>query len=267
MAFLSVRLARAVGRFLLAPDKGRYKDFSRFRIIPMTTHAARFWHRRLTLFVAWIAFGWITLDDFSLFGISEETRDILAYALGLVLLGLVIEAVWRRPLSLPPDTVEDAEQRNHRHARATLLSLYFALLWVLWVSSAMTLFWLVALAVGVPAAMRTARRAVNHILRPPDYEEASAGPASIAVVRLERGIRSLIFIGAIAWLGYVTDVDIGDLMNRNTLAPRLLRGAFIAAIVVLIADFLWNVVKAVIDTRVNEVGVPPEIMLEEDRRR
>jgi small-conductance mechanosensitive channel len=266
-AFLCVRLARAVGRFLLAPGEGRYKDYPRFRIIPMTTPAARFWHRRLTLFVAWIAFGWVTLDEFLLFGISGETREILAYALGLVLLGLVIEAVWRRPLSLPPDTVDDAEQRRHSHARATLLSLYFALLWVLWVSSAMTLFWLVALAVGVPAATRTAGRAVNHILRPPDYEEASAGPASVAVVRLERGIRSLIFIGAIAWLGYVTDVDIGDLMNRNTLAPRLLRGAFIAAIVVLIADFLWNVVKAVIDTRVNEVGVPPEIMLEEDRRR
>jgi len=267
MAFLSVRLARAVGRFLLAPDKGRYKDFSRFRIIPMTTHAARFWHRRLTLFVAWIAFGWITLDEFSLFGISEETRDILAYALGLVLVGLVIEAVWRRPLSLPPDTFEDAEQRHHRHARASLLSLFFALLWVLWVLGAMTVFWLLALAVGVPAATRTTERAVNHILRSPDQEEASAGPASVAVVCLERGIRSLMFIGAIAWLGYVMEVDIGDLANRNSLAPRFLRGALVAAIVVLFADLLWNVVKAAIDTRVHEVGLPPETTLEEDRRR
>jgi small-conductance mechanosensitive channel len=86
------------------------------------------------------------------------------------------------------------------------------------------------------------------------------------VVCLERAIRSLIFIGAIAWLGYVMQVDIGDL-DRNSLAPRLLRGALVAAIVVLFAELLWNVVKAAIDTRVHEVGLPPETMLEEDRRR
>jgi small-conductance mechanosensitive channel len=267
LAFLSVRLALAVGRFLLAPGKGRYKDFSRFRIIPMTTYAAKFWHRRIMLIASWIAFGWVTLDEFFLFGISEETRELLAYALGLVLLGLAIEAVWRRPLSLPPDTVEDTEQRHRRHARATLLSLFFALLWVLWVAGAMTLFCIVALAVGVPAAIRLTQRAVNHILRPPGHEEAIAGPASVAVVCLERGMRSLIVIGAIAWLGYVFEVDIGDLASRNTLLPRILRGALIAAIVVLIADFLWNIVKAVIDTRVHEAALPGENSIEEDRKR
>ena len=63
------------------------------------------------------------------------------------------------------------------------------------------------------------------------------------------------------------EVDIGDLANRNSLAPRFLRGALVAAIVVLFADLLWNVVKAAIDTRVHEVGLPPETTLEEDRRR
>ena len=45
IAFLVLRVAIVVGRFLLAP---RYE---RFRIIPMDTVAARFWYRRLVMFV------------------------------------------------------------------------------------------------------------------------------------------------------------------------------------------------------------------------
>ena len=266
LAFLSVRLALAVGRFLLAPGRGRFKDFSRFRIIPMTTYAAKFWHWRIMLIVGWFALGWVTVDEFRLLGISEVTRELFAYALGLVLLGLAIEAVWRRPVSLPPDTVEDTEQRHRRHARATLLSLYFVLLWLLWVSGAMAIFWTVALAVGVPAVIRLTDRSVNHILRPPGHEEAIAGPPSVAVVCLERGLRSLIIIGAIAWLGHFWEIDV-DLMNRDTMVTRVVRGAVMASILVLIADFLWNIVKAAIDTRVHEAGLPGEVSIEEGQRR
>ena len=267
LAFLSVRLARAVGRFLLAPGRGRYRDFSRFRIIPMSTYAAKFWQRRIMLAAVWVAFGWVWLNELVLFGVSEETREILAYGLGLVLLGMAIEAVWRRPLSLPPGTEEDAEQRHQRHARAAWLSLVFVVLWGLWVSGAMTLFWLIGLLLGVPAAIRLTERAVNHILRPPGHEEALEGPASVAVVCLERGLRSLIVVGAIAWLAYVWQIDIGDLASRNTLLTRLVRGVVLAAIVALLADFLWNIVKAIIDTRVHEVSTLGEVPLEEDRRR
>jgi small-conductance mechanosensitive channel len=210
---------------------------------------------------------WVTLDEFFLFGVSVETRELLAYALGLVLLGLVLEAIWRRPLSLPPDTVEDAEHRHRRHARASLATFFFGLLWVLWVAGAMTIFGVITLIAVVPAAIRVTQRAVNHILRPPGHAEATEGPASVAVVCLERGLRSLIIIGAIAWLAYIMEVDIGDLASRNTLLTRLVRGALIAAIVVLIADFLWNIVKAVIDTRVHRAGLPGENSIEEDRRR
>ena len=120
-----------------------------------------------------------------------------------------------------------------------MLSLYFVLLWLLWVSGAMALFWIVALAVGVPAAIRLTDRSVNHILRPPGHEEAIPGPPSVAVVCLERGLRSLIIIGAIAWLGHFWEIDV-DLMNRDTMVTRVVRGAVMASILVLIADFLWN---------------------------
>ena len=51
IAFVVIRVAVAIGDFLFAPDH------ERFRIVPTDTVAARFWCRRLTVFVGWFAFG------------------------------------------------------------------------------------------------------------------------------------------------------------------------------------------------------------------
>src|SRR5271169_4710457 len=50
VALLATRIAVVVGHFLLAPEA------ERFRIIPTHTVAARFWCRRLAVFVGWFAF-------------------------------------------------------------------------------------------------------------------------------------------------------------------------------------------------------------------
>jgi small-conductance mechanosensitive channel len=146
------------------------------------------------------------------------------------------------------------------------LSGYFTVLWALWVSDAMTLFWIAAVAVGLPATIRITGRAVNHILRPPGQEAAKTGPTSMAIVCFERGLRSLIIIGAVVWLGYVWRIDLGNLAAQNALLARVLRGTITAIIVVLVADFVWNIVKAVIDTRLGEVKAPDELSTDEDRR-
>jgi small-conductance mechanosensitive channel len=267
LAFLAARLAAAVGRFLLAPPIKGIKDVTRLRIVPMTTPSAIFWHWQLIALVACTAFGWVILDELSLFGITDDTRQLLSYGLGLVLLAVVIDAVWRAPPMTAREAEETPDERHHRHARATWLSLYFIALWLLWVLGAMTLFWIAAIAVGLPATIRLTERSVNHVLRPPGTPAAKAGPASIAVVCFERGLRSLIIIGAVAWLGYVWRVDLGNLAAQNTLLTRALRGVATAAIVFLIADFMWNIVKAVIDTRLDEAKTPGEVTADEERHR
>jgi small-conductance mechanosensitive channel len=267
LAFLALRLALSTGRFLLAPGRRRGADVSRFRIVPMTTTAARFWHWRIALMVGWVAFGRVLIDDFALFGVSSETRELVAYGLGLVLLAIAVDAVWRAPPSAISTSAESAEDRHRRHARAAGLSFFFVVLWLLWVSGAMTLFWMAALVIALPATIRTTERSVNHILRPPGHEEAGAEPVGVAAVCLERGLRSLIIIGAIVSLAYVWHVDVGAIASRDTLVTRILRGLITATIVVLVADFLWNLIKAVIDTRVHQAAGVAESTLEEDRRR
>ena len=166
----------AVGRFLLAPAAPA--DVARFRIVPMTTPAARFWYWRLAVIVGWVAFGRVLVDDAALFGISLETRELLAYGLGLVLLAhrgrsRMARAAFGRRCRRG----ESAEARHRRHARAAGLSLYFVVLWLSWVIGAMTLFWMRRphrrLAGGRSGVTE---RSVNHILRPPGHEEAQRRP-------------------------------------------------------------------------------------------
>ncbi len=54
VAAVVLRLTLVLGRFLLAPDIGGPAE--RFCVIPLSADAARFWFRRLALFVGWFAF-------------------------------------------------------------------------------------------------------------------------------------------------------------------------------------------------------------------
>ena len=106
VAAVVLRLALVLGRFLLAPDGGGPQDAERFRVIPLSADAARFWFRRLALFVGWFAFGRATLDVLSALGFSPEARELVAYTLGLGLLAIALNVVWARPRAsdaLPDD--------------------------------------------------------------------------------------------------------------------------------------------------------------------
>src|SRR3546814_12920384 len=96
---------------------------------------------------------------------SPEVPQILAYGLGLGLLAIALEAVWRRPAAPPPSAESQLRGLGRRGAN-WLLTIYFAALWLLWVASAMPLFWLCVFVVALPAALRLTRRSVNHPLRP-----------------------------------------------------------------------------------------------------
>ncbi|HEV3008491.1 MAG TPA: hypothetical protein VGX52_05610, partial [Burkholderiales bacterium] len=109
-AFIAVRLVIVLGRALLSPRDAR------LRIIPMSDAEAGFWHRRIVLFAAWLALGWVIASWLLLLGMELASLRLVVYALGLGLLAIAIEAFWRR---------------------SRLAALYFVLLWVLWATRAM----------------------------------------------------------------------------------------------------------------------------------
>jgi hypothetical protein len=163
VAFLVLRIAKVVGHFLLSPDH------ERFRIIPMDTAAARFRHRRLVWFVGWFAFGWVIVGFGVPLGYTLEARQLVAYVLGLVLLAIALDAVWRRPTAFH-GIREAASSVAHHFGRGTAntaLSVGIVLLWVTWVIHAMASFWLILVVMTLPLAISVTRRAVDNLLRLP----------------------------------------------------------------------------------------------------
>jgi small-conductance mechanosensitive channel len=263
VAFLVVRIANVVGRFLLAP----YNE--RFRIIPMDTAAARFWRRRLVWFVGWFAFGWVIVGFGVPLGYTLEARQLVAYALGLVLVAIALDAVWRRPVAIHGDN-EAPSAVAHRFGWGTAntaLSVGIVLLWVFWVIHAMASFWLVLVAMALPLAISIARRAVDNLLRPPGSPQAADGPPSVLAVCIERGIRAVLIIGAIAVLAWGWGIDLAHFHDQETWIGRAADGVLSAVVIVLIADFLWQASKTAIDRKLAEAADTGQANTDEARRR
>ena len=132
----------------------------------MSAGAARFWFRRLALFVGWFAFGRATLDVLSALGFSPEARELVAYTLGLGLLAIALNVVWTRPPAA--DTLPDETRHPARHRFTPwLLSVCPGCCsGVSGLSGFMRLFWLLAVALLLPAAIKVAQMASHHVSRP-----------------------------------------------------------------------------------------------------
>ena len=263
VAFLITRIAMVVGDFLLAPDA------ERFRVVPTDGVAARFWCRRLTAFVGWFAFGWVTVGVLTALGFSLEDRQLVAYVLGLGLLAIALESVWRRPVAPDQGTEAPSSKRLRlgRGAQNALLTVGIVLLWGLWVARAMPGFWLVLVIVAVPLANVAIRRAVEHLLEPPGSSQVGDRPPSVIEVSLERGLRALLIIGGAAVLTWGWGIDLVHLAGDDTPFSRLVHGALSAFIILLVADLFWHAVKAAIDRKLAEVEDLGQPNTDEARRR
>jgi small-conductance mechanosensitive channel len=255
VAFLITRIAGLVGDFLLAPNA------ERFRIIPTDRVAARFWCRRLTVFVGWLAFGWVTVGVLNTLGFSVAGRQLVAYVLGLGLLAIALEAVWRRPVA-SDQGIEAQPPKTHRLGRGAqnaLLSVGFVLLWGLWVARAMPGFWLVLVIIALPLGNRITQRVVEHLLRPPGSLQDDTDAPSIITVCIERGLRAVLIIGTAAILAWGWGVDLVSLAGDDTRFARVAHGALSAVIILLVADVFWRATKAAIDRKLAEstdLGLP-----------
>jgi moderate conductance mechanosensitive channel len=254
IVFLAVRIAAVLGRFLLAPANDR------FRVCPMEAAAARYWYVRLKLVIGWLMLGLVTKDVLGALEISPDARDIIGYAFGLGTLAILLEAIWRRPAEsadVGPDSVRETRRLSRIKVNA-LLTTGVVLLWALRVAGMMPAFWLLLVMLIWPLADRLSRRGVAHILRPPGTTEA-AGVPTLTAVFLERGLRAVLIIGALAVLAWGWGIDFERMAAGETMMTRIAHGALSAVAIALIADFIWHVSKAAIDGKLAEtaeLGLP-----------
>ena len=82
LAALASRVTLLLSRLLLEP-RVRSEDAARYRLVPMPDEAAAFWHLRISVFAAWLAFGWATCEVLDALGFSEDAQSLVAFTLGL----------------------------------------------------------------------------------------------------------------------------------------------------------------------------------------
>jgi small-conductance mechanosensitive channel len=262
LAFLIVRITIVLGQFLLSPRHERY------RLVPMDTVAARFWYRRLVAFIAWFAFGWVTVSLLGTLGLSVEARRLVAYGLGLGLLAIGLEAVWRAPSAVgDAQLAAPGASRVSRTVWRGLASVFFVLLWALWVASAMPSFWFAVIIAALLFLRRTLRRSIDHVLRPAGAAHIEQETSSLLAVGIERGAQAVLVIGAVLLLAHAWKIDLIALAGQDTALTRLARGALSAIIIALLADFAWHMLKTAIDRKLAGAREPGLPNTDEARRR
>src|SRR5207302_9381303 len=107
----------------------------------------------------------------------------------------------------------------------------------------------------------------EHVLRLPGPVDVGRSVLSLLIVSIVRGARVAVLIGAAFFLAHAWAIDLGDLAARDTLATRILRGSVSAVVIVLLADFAWQLIKAVIDGKLAETKDLGPPNTDEARRR
>ena len=155
-------------------------------------------------------------------------------------------------MNFGPDSKASERPSRHHVLGTWLPSLHLVLLWGLWVTGLMGLFWLLAVALVLPQAVSLTRKSARHLLRPPEGAEA-ANHHELGAVYLNRGIRALLIVGAALFLAWVWGLDLGEMTSGDTVVNRLVRGALSSIVILLVADLLWQVVRTQIDRRLSRL--------------
>ncbi len=207
------------------------------RIVPVDDRQAGHMVRITTLAIGWYAMGYAVVLLIRTLGIDFKVSQLFAYVLGLGLLaiGLRLRAGWGYALG-------------------------FCTLWLLWALSAMKLFWLLAVVLALPLAVRYARLSVEALFRPGMPAAANADahvgdaipveqPASVWATVVERAVRAALFFGAIVVLAWGWNLSLTGLADNKDLLSRLSRSGISVLTIFLIGDLAWQLIRTLIDSK------------------
>ena len=249
-----LRLSFVVTRFLLAPGA------ERFRLIPIGTGAAYFWHRWLAVAVGIAVFGWQTLAVLQILSVSPAVQDLFTQMLGLVLVCIGVAIVWIGEIS------GHADWRQWRlMALPVVASIYLPCIWVAFLMGAAPLGWLLVALGALPVALFTVHSAVRTAVRGRAEETVEAEhPYSVVV---ERALQALVVVAAALALAQAWHIDFGRLASSEMAGARLARGLLEALVILLLADVFWKIARGLIDRRMGLATAVAREVDDAERRR
>jgi len=245
LVLLFVAVATRLG-FLLAASA--FPPIASAGVMPEAAQAesSQFMRRRLGIAIGVAAFGCAVTDLLAPLGFSAEAREILTDLLALALVGLGLEAAWRRPKLSNGATLSDRTGSIGIWA----FTIYLVALWLLFVADMPALFWPMLLAYVLPKSLAISGGVFRKALIPADMQSSGPATSSFSLVYAERFIRVLIVIGAALLLAYAWEFNVTNLTSGDTLGHRLLRGVLSSVVILFVADLLWHITKTFIDRTV-----------------
>jgi small-conductance mechanosensitive channel len=253
-ATLLIRLSHTVSRFFLAPGA------ERLRLVPLITRRAWFWHRWMGALTAVGALGWQTIVVLRGLGLPPESVELLRQILLLALALCGIAIVW---------TARDSETLGllspRRAAFRVLVSFALLLIWLLFLTQATRLALSLLVIGAVPAGLYVLRNAAARVTRGQWLLQAEEVSAVSAIA--DRCMQALVVVAAAFALIEIWQIDMASVASSETAMTRLGRGAFEALVILLGADLLWLVLRAVIDLRLTGAVLPIDDLDDEELRR
>ena len=258
-AALASWTAWSLVKFFLQPSSHHdARVLSEQRIIPLNDQSARHFAVVLGLAATWYSFGYAIYGMLRQLGMSFAASQLVAYALGLGLVLIGTHMVVNRPAGSQFKARTADSQTEPGPFNAWLYVIGFIALWVLWTLAAMRLFWLLAVILFLPVAIRTSRLAVRNffqqsIVAEEGSEERHQTGFGVWAAVVERGLRAVLIFGSVLIVAWGWGLEIGDTSGNRDLASRVLTSLVSLLTVYLIGDLLWQIVRTAIDTTLDNM--------------
>ncbi|RWK92236.1 MAG: mechanosensitive ion channel family protein [Mesorhizobium sp.] len=235
LAFIAFRIVRAAARLLFAFG-GATSDPSDTPTPLFESEAStRFWRWRVSLVAGFLLFGWAIANLMPGLGFSREVAELAAFLFGLGILATAIDVVWQRP------------DGRGSLVKQSFLTLFLIVLWGAWVAGLLGILWLGIFALVLPTALRGVGAAAQAFAG----RSKRSGAMGVALnVLIVRGARAAVIAAAVAWLAYIWRIRAASLAGSET-GGFLITGLLNGIIILLIADLLWQLSKALIEYRMN----------------
>lgn len=203
-----------------------------------------FWYKRIVWFACILFAGWALAGVMTALHILPAVRGVIVYLLGLGLLLVGIETVWNRPAALA--------RPQGRGVTEWALTAFLCLLWGLWVAGVIIILWLGIYALILPGLLRTTTATARNVFAA--KLDAARGGNPVFEVLVERGARAGIIALAIAWLAFLVNKHTA-MFTGEAMSDRLIQGVLGGAIILLVADILWQIAKALINRTVEHARI------------
>ncbi|TKD40750.1 MAG: mechanosensitive ion channel family protein [Mesorhizobium sp.] len=235
LAFIAFRVVRAAARLILAFGGATSDSSDTSAPLFKSEASTRFWLWRVSLVAGFLFFGWAIASLMPGLSFSREVAELAAFLFGLGILATAIDVVWQRP------------DGRGSLVKQSFLTLFLIVLWGAWVAGLLGVLWLGIFALVLPTALRGVGAAAQVFA---GRSKRSGAMGVVLNVLIVRGARAAVIAAAVAWLAYIWRIRAATLAGSET-GGFLITGLLNGIIILLIADLLWQLSKALIEYHMN----------------